>query len=758
MAKMIPKGCQFWPEKVGSRATPDIIKMYEDGFAGAYGDPEANEQFNDTIRELNGVVEGEAIAHSVGFADSGKGQLVIPYVWPLIHFPGCLPGAGQERGDCFAKGTIAIGPDECKPIEDVVVGDRVFMADGSITEVITTQAKTSLRPMVRVNALGTMPVSVTPEHKVLVYRMGMYNEKVRNNRALAERNEKQFLDYKSTRTRSGKEFSDDKAVVAYREREAEWIRADELADGDYLLTPVSREKGVRPEHPLLDTEEGRWLIGYFLGDGCANKKTKRLVEFAVANHHEAYAEKLESVIKSLGLTSYRKPYVRKGVKSKAFAVRFSSKAIGAWLVENFYSSDGNKNLPSWAIGDRFIIQGLLDADGHKRGRVQCFDSVSPSLAYGVQASFIEWGIDATIGKFHRSKGSYPTSKIAYRVIARTSKQKKMIWRDDEYVCFPVTSTERIEGPHVVYDIGVEDSFHAFLANGTVFSNCVSHSEKNANMLSYSCEIQFGEPDEVTGNIEIAPEISATGLLHGAFSTEVYYWFRGYDTDGWTCPESSRVAMKMGGLVPRMKLEGVDVDFTKYSGRNAGRFGSRRPPQDIADALDNNLVRQATNIRSRDERRDFLFNGYGLHTCGSEGFSKQRDQYGLSRVTTRWAHAMAFMAVDDRPWAHQAYGGSIELVMNSWAIWNSGPRDIHDSGAYANRIAEIVAGDKGLTKESVLKWMQAIDLVNPQTGNLLIPKGSFWARSKDLDNRQVIAKSSINGWKRKSVPWGFEGLI
>ena len=284
-------------------------------------------------------------------------------------------------------------------------------------------------------------------------------------------------------------------------------------------------------------------------------------------------------------------------------------------------------------------------------------------------------------------------------------------------------------------------------------DCVSHCEKNANLGSYACEIQDAKPDEVTGKVEEAPQISAKGMKEGAFSTEVFYWFRRHGGDGWSCDASARVAMKEAGLVTRENHPELETDLTEYSGRNAGKYGRTPPSGAVAEALDNNLVRQATTLNSREERRDFIHNGYSISTCGSEGFSDKRDENGASKRSGSWAHAMAFIGFDDRASTKNLYDGdSLELVQNSWAVWNGGPRDIRDSKQFVRSLCLMV----GRTVPELV----ALDIVNGETLNLMIPKGSFWSRSRDVSRRSCIAKGGVNGWPKRELwlPGPYDGVI
>ncbi len=245
-------------------------------------------------------------------------------------------------------------------------------------------------------------------------------------------------------------------------------------------------------------------------------------------------------------------------------------------------------------------------------------------------------------------------------------------------------------------------------------DCVSHDDKNTKLYSHVCDIISGKPDERTGLYEGVVEIPQAGILQGGFSTEVSYWYRGYNGDGWSCQAAATVSSKSAGLVPRKNYPEIGIDLTKYSGGLAGKYGSRKPPPEIADALDNNLVYTVTRLRSFEEVRDFLGNGYGVSSCGSEGFSSTRDENGVSNRKGSWSHAMSIVGADDRPEIHQKYGGPLVCVLNSWGRFNSGPRKILGT-------------------------------------DIQIPEGSFWARWKDVSRREYIAYSGIAGWPARTLP-------
>jgi hypothetical protein len=274
--------------------------------------------------------------------------------------------------------------------------------------------------------------------------------------------------------------------------------------------------------------------------------------------------------------------------------------------------------------------------------------------------------------------------------------------------------------------------------GQARGDCVSWSTRNAALGTMVCDIVAGKPDEVSGKREEKPDVPPEGVADGVLSSEAIYWYRGYDGDGWHCPDAATVACKRGGVVLRKDYPELGVNLTTYSGGMAGKYGRRSPPAPLEDMTNDHLIHTATDLNSLEACRDFLFNGYFVSTCGGEGLSEKRDENGVSRRSGSWAHAMAYIGVDDRDWAKQTYGGPLVLDLNSWAKWNNGPRDIYDSAKY------VPAAKK--------KEWEAKGIVNPATGNILIPEGSCWVRYSEMRNREMIAFSGVNGFPMKTLPY------
>jgi len=273
-------------------------------------------------------------------------------------------------------------------------------------------------------------------------------------------------------------------------------------------------------------------------------------------------------------------------------------------------------------------------------------------------------------------------------------------------------------------------------------DCVSRSNTNSVLGVLCCEVASGVVDEETGILETYPEVSQLGIENGVLASEPIYWFRGHGSHGWDCSSSARHSIQNTAAVLRQNFPDININLTTYTKSNIERYGRTPPPQNIRNAISNNRIRTAARVSDISAIRDNLCQGRFIHTCGSEGFARPRNEHGVSNRSGSWAHAVAYIGFDDRPEIVRMYKGPLILILNSWGNYNSGNRDIFDS-------AKFVPPHK---KEL---WI-SIGLVNSRTGNIMIPNGSFWCRASDVRNRTCFVFAGLNGWKAQKIPtWGVD---
>jgi hypothetical protein len=180
-------------------------------------------------------------------------------------------------------------------------------------------------------------------------------------------------------------------------------------------------------------------------------------------------------------------------------------------------------------------------------------------------------------------------------------------------------------------------------------DCVSHGTRNACDVSRAVEI------DVHGERE-------GWIARGA--TEAIYGARGWSGQGMSCARAAEFVSTVGGVVVRKNYPGI-ADFTKYNGNLGAGWGGRGLPDKVIDLANDHQIKTVSLVRTIEEARDALANGYGLAVCSNYGFSNKRDKKGFAAQSGSWAHCMAWIACDDTG-DEPAF-----LVQNSWGKWNDG---------------------------------------------------------------------------------------
>ena len=175
----------------------------------------------------------------------------------------------------------------------------------------------------------------------------------------------------------------------------------------------------------------------------------------------------------------------------------------------------------------------------------------------------------------------------------------------------------------------------------------------------------------------------------------------------SCSGAARYVHQNGGILIRKDYG--DVNLSKY---NSSLGANLRIPNDVYKTeARKHQVKTISNIRTVEEARDALANGYALSVCSGYGFSSRRDSNGIAKRSSGWNHAMAWIACDD---THARLKETLFLVQNSWGKWNNGPR-VHDQ-----------------------------------------PEGSFWIREKDargmLSGGGAWVFSDVDGFPARKIDW------
>ena len=575
---------------------------------------------------------------------TGAGKTFLGWKYLELLCGGTYPTLHQAIGDCFAAGTPVPG-EYTKMIEDVRVGDRVFTPDGKLTKVISTRKKMSKKRMVTIRGLGSLPIVCTEDHKFLVYRL----PKVKSKRITARR---------YAAAVAGRGSAGDRVVIdRFEARTPVWVAAGELKDTDYLLSPSSLqlpEDQTRGGCPVSS-----FVAGYFAGNGHASSGS---VELTGPGEKTWICDELCRQLRRDGFD----PKVSVYQERDAWRVRIHSVDLVDWCRSNLYAEDGSKLMPLWALTDSEFIDGLKSSDGFEHDGSQFFDSTSKSLAFGFYLAMCHQGLCPSISTLHRSEGTYENAKTLYRVIVKENPKRGCVWSDGKYVCRPVVSLKFHDKPMEVYDIGVEDESHAFLAAGVAAHNCVSFGWAGGVDNLRAAQIVRG------GLKEQLQALTATEPIYGGSRFEIggnnrRAPFNGDGSNGvWAADY-----LKKYGILLRQPYPGGH-DFTNYSGTKARQYGARGVPNELESIAREHPVITASLVQSYEEIRDALANGYFVVVCSNIGFGPTggnvRDAEGFLKRRGNWGHCMLFIAINDN------YKRPCVLCVNSWGRnWISGPK-------------------------------------------------------------------------------------
>lgn len=132
--------------------------------------------------------------------------------------------------------------------------------------------------------------------------------------------------------------------------------------------------------------------------------------------------------------------------------------------------------------------------------------------------------------------------------------------------------------------------------------------------------------------------------------------------------AARFATKFG-VIARGKYG--QHDLRNYDESRCRDYGRTGVPDELEPLAKQHPVKSASNVRSWDECRAAIRNGYPIAVCSSQGFAMTRDADGFCRASGTWAHCMAIVGIrgGSRPGA---------FLLNSWGgNAHTGPRGLGD---------------------------------------------------------------------------------
>jgi|GEM_PF-1840555 len=400
---------------------------------------------------------------------------------------------------CFPLGTeVMMGDFTRKPIEEVQVGDEVLTHAGKVRRVYETMSRPVRECLIDIQATHGVGFSPTGNHPVLIVRREDARC-VRNKRSLCTGPESKVI---CTR----KSWAD--PCQRDVQQHAQWVRADEVREGDYLVFCL-------PSDELFTNGMSRdrlRVLGYYAAEGNTAKKQRKddgsttpddkttVFGFHVDEIPSFVTELQECLRDEYGASSSVQPCsnTENGcalVVSRQAVAKDILAHVGKYSVAKRLSRNLAWQRPEMA---REFLGAYFNGDGW-----QCLNesrthlgvsSASYAMARQVEVMLLRQGIVPRFDSRYRTgvanpgrPGTHETTEhtVAVRktdmhVLASTmqkmtdvpSERRRGGWAVSagRLVLYPVRSVRHIPYEGSVYNLEVEED-HSYVANGAVAHNC-----------------------------------------------------------------------------------------------------------------------------------------------------------------------------------------------------------------------------------------------------------------------------------------------
>lgn len=351
---------------------------------------------------------------------------------------------------CFPEGTLVMTYKGYVPIESIRIGDIVLTHTGQWHRVTAVGAK-----------LG----------KTIILKGNHYGLECTQNHPIYSAGEKVDYSHKDDGKRNH-------SIVLTNERE--WIPAEDMR-GKLWAVPNSVETitGNLPEG-IWNVENLFYFTGRWLGDGWV-RDGQRKDRPEGSKHATVYLcdskDKADELINAVAAISDKFSVEEERTVTK---VKFHSRKICDWLVENFGKYADGKTMPGWIFGMKkewlvALMKGLLDSDGHvyldkNEYRIS---TVSKKLAESIRLLGEILGYSSTVF-FTKTKDTTMIERRTvnqrdYYTVALSFNSKRNHLHDDTHGWYRVRNI--LPGKETtVWNLTVETD-NSYVADGIVVHNC-----------------------------------------------------------------------------------------------------------------------------------------------------------------------------------------------------------------------------------------------------------------------------------------------
>lgn len=376
-------------------------------------------------------------------------------------------------GHSLEKGSLVTTENGIIPIENILIGDKVYSHDGKLHEVTQTYKHNYINKLYTIKAHGNLALKTTYDHPILIYR------NIPEEITIYPKGN--LIDKISTKT------------FAVTKLQSMWITVSKVEIGDFVVTPKIKftkqsipqyaplRKCLNTPNPIELSEDMSWLCGLFIGDGSISPNHR--IEFTLACTKQI--QKLCEVSqKVFGLPAC---VYDKGTYSR---IRINSSILARYFAKQFYDDNKQKIIPQWLLTDftDSLIDGLIDSDGHRREGIISIYNTSRKLIIQLHHLLINKGLFPNIYTSLPNKGQFDNARQGYNISFNENFRRKLRLSIDDNLITEIESitTEDFSGD--VYNLEVADT-NSYVSEGIVAHNCMQwegyDSMKNRFLIAQS---------------------------------------------------------------------------------------------------------------------------------------------------------------------------------------------------------------------------------------------------------------------------------
>jgi hypothetical protein len=182
------------------------------------------------------------------------------------------------------------------------------------------------------------------------------------------------------------------------------------------------------------------------------------------------------------------------------------------------------------------------------------------------------------------------------------------------------------------------------------------------------------------------------------SAEVIYAFSRVEIGGGRISGDGSVgawaadALRIKGVLPMEQIG--NYDLSRYEASRARAWGRSGVPNELEPTAAQHPVKSTALVRSAEEIKRALLQGYTVPVCSDQGFRMERDRDGFCRPQGTWYHCMAIIGYrSDRnaffilnSWGDEAHTGPVWPAdapkAGFWADWNTVDRMARQGDTFA----------------------------------------------------------------------------